>query len=102
MSNFQPISIPRNPEGKKIDPEETSCYMCSEPLLLHFSAPGPVPAQIATPGPAPRTTELLALSDRDSERVLMGLSGAELRDLVPELNVGNVFFVIVGPSLLAL
>lgn len=93
MSNFRPISIPRNPERKNIDPEETPRYICSETLLLHFSVADAVPPQ--------RTTERLASSNRDSERVLIGLSEAGLRDRVPRLDVENVFSVIVEPSLLA-
>ena len=78
MSNFRPISIPRNPERKNIDPEETSRYICSETLLLHFSVAGAVPPQ--------RTTERLASSNRDSEGPYWTLGGGVTR---PRSQVGR-------------
>ena len=41
-----------------------------------------------------------ASSNRDPERVLVGLSEAGLRDCVPELDIGDAFSIIGKPSLL--
>lgn len=60
----------------------------------------PLSEQSSLPAAHGSQYKKFASSDRNPERVLIGLSEAGLRDCVPKLDVGDAFFVIGNPSLL--